>query len=96
MHFNRDARLSHMAHIAEMLGEDIRGLTTHQAADRAVAAVHRLKADIGIPSTLSEVSVRREHLLAMAEQAAGMQRLLRVNPRAASREDLMAILESAL
>lgn len=95
MRFNKPPRLFEMAHIATLLGEDVTGLDTAEAAERAIQAVEKLKADIGIPARLEDVSVPREKLGAMAEQAFALKRILRVNPRAVTQDDLQAILESA-
>ena len=67
-----------------------------EAAELAILAVERLKADVGIPARMSDVGVQGEQLEAMAEKAAGVKRILRVNPRPATQEDLKSILESAL
>ncbi|MCH8923948.1 MAG: iron-containing alcohol dehydrogenase [Planctomycetes bacterium] len=96
MQFNSPVRPKQMARIAALLGEDITGLSDEAAAERAVAAVGQLKADIGIPARLSDVGVTAEHLPAMAEKTCTVKRILRVNPRPVSQEDAVAILESAL
>jgi alcohol dehydrogenase len=45
-----------------------------------------------VPATLREIGVRREDLPAVADQALGVERLIRNNPRP---EDALAILEAA-
>jgi len=60
-----------------------------------VAAVASLKADVGIPARLRDVGVTKEQLPGFAEIASGLVRILRVNTREASREDLESILRSA-
>ena len=60
-----------------------------------MAAVERLKADIGIPARLRDVGVSEEQLDGFAEIASGLIRILRVNTREASREDLEGILRAA-
>ncbi len=96
MRFNAPARLDQMSRIAELLGENVAGLDAADAANRAVSAVERLKADIGIPVGMSEVGVTAEQLPDMAKAAFGVKRILRVNPRSVSQEDLESILQSAL
>src|SRR5204863_804238 len=54
MRYNLPVRKAEFACIAAWLGEDVRGLSEDQAAERAVAAVERLQADIGIPRRLRE------------------------------------------
>src|SRR5438552_14199726 len=48
MRFNLSARPREFAAIARLLGEDLTGLDERQAAERAVAAVESLRADVGI------------------------------------------------
>ncbi|MBT4868414.1 MAG: iron-containing alcohol dehydrogenase [Planctomycetaceae bacterium] len=96
MRFNASARLTQMSRIAELLGEDIAGLDAETAANRAVTAVERLKADIGIPTGMSEVGVTAEQVPEMAKAAFGVKRILRVNPRSVTQDDLESILQSAL
>jgi alcohol dehydrogenase class IV len=96
MQFNLPVCRQRMARIAELLGDDMAGLDAASAAERAIGAVERLKADIGIPARMSEVGVRTEHLAGMAEKAFAVKRVLRVNPRSVTQNDLEAILQSAL
>ncbi len=96
MRFNSEARPRQMARIATLLGEDVSGLSDCEAAERAVAAVDALNADIGIPARLSDVGLSREDLSELAERAFGVKRILRVNPRKVTLEGVTSILESAL
>jgi alcohol dehydrogenase class IV len=95
MRFNLPARSREFAAIARLLGEDVTGLDDHQAAERAVLAVERLRQDIGIPGRLRDIGVRPEQLRPFAEKALGIRRILRVNPRPVTREDLEGILNAA-
>jgi alcohol dehydrogenase class IV len=95
MRFNLPARVSRFATIARLLGEDTAGLSEGQAAERAIVAVEKLRADIGIPTRLRDLGVKPEQLRPFAEKAFGIQRILRVNPRAVTLEDLEGILKSA-
>jgi choline dehydrogenase len=56
------------ARIAQALGEDTRGMTLWQAAERAVEAVQRLTRDVEIP-TLQELGFQEEEILQLAEIA---------------------------
>jgi alcohol dehydrogenase class IV len=96
MRFNLPARRKELATIARLLGEDVTGLDEDQAADRAVLAVERLRADIGIPLRLRDLGVRASQLRQFAEKAITIQRILRVNPRPVTVEDLEGILKAAL
>lgn len=96
MRYNMPARRVAMARIAQLLGEDVAGCDEQAAAELAIAAVERLKAAIGIPSRLSELGVTAEQLPDFAEKAFGVKRILRVNPRPVTVDDLHGILRSAL
>ncbi len=96
MRYNLPARRAEFARIAELLGEDVRGLSEDAAAERAVAAVDRLRADIGVPGRLRELGVRAEQLPGFAAKTVTIQRMLRVNPRPATAADCEAIYRAAL
>jgi alcohol dehydrogenase class IV len=95
MQFNMPARIREFAGIARMLGEDTAGLSDQAAAERAISAVQRLRNDIGIPRRLRDIGVKEEQLRPFAEKASGIQRILRVNPRSVTADDLEGILKSA-
>jgi alcohol dehydrogenase class IV len=95
MRFNLPVRVSRFARIAALLGEDTTGLDESAAALRAVTAVERLKADIGIPERLRHLGVTHEQLPVFAEKAFAVKRILRVNPRPVTAADLEGILRSA-
>ena len=95
MEFNRGADPITFATVAAMLGEEIEGMSEDEAAAAGVAAVERLKAEIGIPARLRDVGVSEDQLPGFAEIASGLIRILRVNTREASREDLEGILRAA-
>jgi alcohol dehydrogenase class IV len=96
MRFNLPARPKEFAIIARLLGEDVAGLDETQAAERAVTAVERLRTDIGIPTRLRDVGVTEAQLRPLAEKAFGIKRILRINPRTVTVEDLEGILRAAL
>lgn len=96
MQFNLPARVSRFADIAHWLGEETAGLDENAAAQRAIAAVERLKADIGIPPRLRDLGVTADQLPKLAEKAFAVKRILRVNPRPVTAADLEEILRAAL
>jgi alcohol dehydrogenase len=96
MRYNLPARAAAFGRVAELLGEDVRGLGETEAANRAVEAVERLKADIGIPARLRDLGVKEEQLRGFAEKAFALKRILRVNPREVSVDSLEGILRAAL
>jgi alcohol dehydrogenase class IV len=95
MRFNLPARVKQFAAIARLLGEDMSGLDEGRAAERAITAVEGLRADIGIPARLRDLGVREEQLRTFAEKACGIRRILRVNPRPVTVEDVAAIYRAA-
>jgi alcohol dehydrogenase class IV len=95
MRYNLPARLKEFATIARLLGEDVTGLGQQQAAEKAITAVERLRKDIGIPQRLRDLGVQENQLRSFAEKAFSIKRILRVNPRPVTVEDLHSILKSA-
>src|SRR5439155_20832552 len=95
MRFNLSARPTELAPVARLLGEDIGGHSERAAAQRAVSTVEKMRQDIGIPLRLRDLGVKPEQLCAFAEKAFGIKRILRVNPRAVTVEDLETILKEA-
>jgi alcohol dehydrogenase class IV len=95
MRFNLPARRKEFATIARLLGEDVTGLDEEHAAERAITAVERLRAAIGIPQRLRDLGVQQPQLRVFAEKALSIKRILRVNPRPVTLDDLQGILEAA-
>jgi alcohol dehydrogenase class IV len=95
MRFNLPVRQAEFATIARLLGEDVTGLDGPAAAERAIQAVEQLRADIGIPLRLRDLGVRKDQLRPFAEKAFAIKRILRVNPRPVTVEDLEGILQEA-
>jgi choline dehydrogenase len=68
MEYNYKGEPQKFARIAQALGEDVRGLSVWQAAEKAVQAVYRLTEDVEIP-TLQQLGFKEEeipHLAAIA------------------------------
>lgn len=96
MKFNLPVRAATFARIAGLLGENTQGLTEEQAAERAISAVEQLRRDIGIPETISDIGGTAEQLPEFAEKAFAIKRLMSLNARQPTQDDLLAILQSAL
>ena len=73
----------------------MRGLSEHEAAEAAVTAVEKLREDIGIPRRLRDLGVTEAQLRPFAEKAFGIRRILRVNPRPVTVDDLEGIYRAA-
>ncbi|HEY1782676.1 MAG TPA: iron-containing alcohol dehydrogenase [Roseiarcus sp.] len=82
MIYNRSAAAPEMAEIADALGAKPPGGDSEAMADAAITEVQRLFAAIGIPATLAELGLSRDRLDWTAEQAMGIDRLIKNNPRA--------------
>jgi alcohol dehydrogenase class IV len=88
MRFNLSAKPKAFAEIAALLGENA-------IAENAVTAVERLRNDIGVPQRLRDIGVKPEQLRTLAEKAAGIKRILRVNPRSVTVDDIEGIFKDA-
>jgi alcohol dehydrogenase class IV len=95
MRFNINARIPQFARIAGLLGVDVQGLKPEESAQQAISAVEQLSADIGIPRRLRDIGVQREQLSAFAEKACAIKRILRVNPRTVTVQEVQQVYETA-
>ncbi|HHY92744.1 MAG TPA: iron-containing alcohol dehydrogenase, partial [Firmicutes bacterium] len=69
--------------------------STEAAARKAVAAITELRRDLKLPERLSEVGVREEDLVSLAEEALH-DRCAPTNPRQGTREEVAALYRSLL
>jgi alcohol dehydrogenase class IV len=88
-------RTAAFARIAELLGENIGSLAESAAAEQAIAAVERIRAEIGIPARLRDLGVRGDQLPGFAAKAYAIKRLMDTNPRQPTEADLLGILQQA-
>lgn len=95
MRFNLPTRKQEFATIARLLGRNIASMSEDQAAQEAVAAVEQLRNAIGIRPRLRELGVKEEQLRGFAEKALGIKRILRVNPRPVTADDIEGIFRAA-
>lgn len=84
-----------LSKIAEVMGEDVAGLSEDEAANRAVEAVAKLATDIGIPSRLRDLGVTPDkiHALAFDAEVSGIHN---TTPRKPSLEDMEAMIEKVM
>lgn len=95
MRYNLPARVGAMARLAFLLGAEVASSDPTVLAEAAIAAVEQLRADIGIPRRLRDLGVTAEMLPGFAEKAFAIKRLMRVNPRMPTQEDILAIYRAA-
>jgi len=96
MRFNLPACRPRLARISELLGNDGTGLVEDEKAERAIEAVERLTRAIGIPQRLRELGVTAEQIPTLAKRALQAQRILRVNPRTTTQQEIEEILRDSL
>lgn len=91
--FNLMAAPEKYAAAAEALGEDISGLSAIEQARLIVPAVIDLMDDIDIPASAKELGVPEEALDELSKHAFGNRRLVDVNPRQPSIEQIRVLFQ---
>ncbi|HWL12942.1 MAG TPA: iron-containing alcohol dehydrogenase [Ureibacillus sp.] len=97
MEFNASSNQEKFKEIAILLGENVEGLSSREAALRSVDAVKGLIADLDIPPTLgaNNVSLPEEEIHIVAQEALDSG-VAAANPKVTTLEDLKNILRKAL
>jgi len=93
--FNLIAKMDRFADIAVAMGENVDGLSTRDAAFKAIEAIKALSADIGIPAGLTELGVKEEDLEVMAKNAM-KDACGGTNPRCPNLEEVINIFKDAM
>jgi alcohol dehydrogenase len=93
--FNLIGNVERFVDIAEAMGEEVKGLSARDAAEKALTAISTLSKDINIPSGLTELGVKEEDLKTMGINAMKDACSL-TNPRLATLEDVIQIYKNAL
>ena len=81
MRYNLPAATSEIAEIGIALGLPQQGRDTDQLADATIKEVARLFSAIGITRTLADLGLPEDRIDWTAEQALGIDRLIKNNPR---------------
>lgn len=81
--------------IAEAMGENVDGLSTVEAAHKAISAIKALSKSVGIPSGLSELGVKEEDFEVMATNAK-LDACQLTNPRLATLEQVIEMFRLAM
>jgi alcohol dehydrogenase len=95
MHFNKVGNLEKYGRIAEAMGEKTDGLSTYEAAEKAVAAVRKLLDAIDFPYRLSAYGIEVSDLPKLVEGGMAQSRLFVPNPRDLTRSDVENIYRNA-
>ncbi|MFC1950162.1 iron-containing alcohol dehydrogenase [Chloroflexota bacterium] len=89
-----------LAKIAEAMGEDIHGLSTEEAARRAITATFNLLQDINLPTSLKDYNIPIEDIPAISEyilqRAEEMYSMSQYNPKKATLENVKEFFSKAL
>lgn len=81
MSYNRGAAMAEMAEIAVALRVDRAGQSTEELSHAAIREVSRAFSAIGIPTSLKLLNLPEDRIEWTAEQAVGIGRLIKNNPR---------------
>jgi alcohol dehydrogenase len=95
MSYNREAATAEMAQVALALGAD-RAHSAEELSHIAIREVSRLFAAIGIPDSLKGLDMPEDRLSWTAEQAVGIGRLIKNNPRPIDLEGMHRFLNAAM
>ena len=92
--FNLIGNLNRFRDLAEAMGEKIEGLSTGDAAAKAIQAIRTISRQVGTPASLKELGVKPEDFGIMAENAMKDVCCL-TNPRKATKEQVIEIYRRA-
>jgi alcohol dehydrogenase class IV len=96
MEFNLMTNLPKYARLAAIMGENVAGLSAHEAASKSIDAVRNLTQDLNLPQRLRDVGVKKDQINSLVDNLfTYYDQRLRSNPRQVSREDATSIYESA-
>ncbi len=93
--FNLVGREERFAKIAHYLGENIEGLSTLEAAEKAIERIERLAADLGIPEGFAELGAKEEDIPTLAANAM-KDVTAATNPRRARVEQIEEIIRQSM
>ena len=96
MNFNKIGNLNKFAKIAEAMGENVKGLSTYEAAEKSVEAIKNLLNTVRIPFKLTQHGVSRGDLPKLVRGGMSQARLFSMNPRDLTEGDVEDIYKNAL
>ena len=95
MNYNRSVSAAEMAQIGSALGLGPWEEDTERTAKAAIEEIRRLFAAIGITGTLAELGLSADKLDWTAEQALGIDRLIKNNPRSFDLDAMKRLIQAA-
>lgn len=93
--YNMLANPEKFADIAVFMGENVEGLSTMEAAEKAIESLFRLSSDVGIPKSLKEAGVKEEDIEIMSINALKDGNAFS-NPRKGNEKDIAEIFRAAM
>jgi alcohol dehydrogenase len=93
--FNLISRVERFAEIAALLGENVDGLSTREAAEKGIKAIERMAKDLNIPSGFKEMGAKEEDIETLAKNAMKDATAL-TNPRKPKLEEVIQIIKNAM
>ena len=88
--------MTEMADIAEFMGLKGPFTTPEKAAETAIKHIESLNQSLCIPRRIRDLGGSSQDLSRWAEEAFQIRRLMDINPRTPTQEDLLDILKAAL
>ena len=94
MEFNLETCPEKYREISKAMGERVEGLSLKEAAEKSVEVVEQLNKDLGLPIRLREIGCDDRKFSKIAEDTMNTPVIL-VNPRKATKEDILKLLRKA-
>lgn len=96
MQFQLLSNLPRFTRIAELMGENIEGLSAYEAASRSVIAVKKLSTLTGVPQRMRDVKIKRDDIPILVDSMFELRSFhAEASCRPATRDDVRQIYEAA-
>ena len=95
MRYNLPGNPERYGVMANLMGRDVEGLSSMEAAELAVEAVQDLLSQIAIPYRLRDYGIPREAIPRLVEGGMSYARLFIINPRDLTEQDVRSVYEEA-
>lgn len=95
MRYNMPFCRERIARVGQLLGAEVAGLSAEEAAHRSIEEVAQLRNDIGIAQRLRDFGVTEDMLEDFSRKSYTIKRLMRINPRVPTQQELLGILQEA-
>jgi len=93
--FNHAAAPERFAHVGDALGLNLGGMTTRQQKTAVITEINRLREEVGVYHTLSQMGVSRSDIPQLAKNALNDACMV-TNPRRPNQRDIEVVYEEAL